>query len=320
MSVLPRRGLRLHGGLEPGRCVELATAAEALGFASVWFAENPLERGVMPTLAACAMATARIELGIGVWNPFLKHPAQIAMEIAAFDELAKGRASLGIGSGLANPIQRLGVDNRKPLAALADTFAIVRGLLSGEPVTHRGKVFSVADVKLAFRPRRPDLPVLMAARGPRALALAGRTADGLMISNMCPAGFSAYAASIVRPRRLVQYAPCVVAADRQAAIEALRPVLFGMLKTFWALGQRVPAAKASLIDHSGLAEAEFAAAVAGGAAALDPRFVDAFAIAGTPDECVRQMARYAAAGVSDLVLTFVGSDPIREMAMLEQAT
>src|SRR5207237_1029077 len=95
MVGFPRLGVRLHGGLAPGQCVELATAAEANGLASVWFAENPLERGTLPALAACAAATKRIELGPGVWNPYLRHPAQIAMDIAALDELSGGRVSLG---------------------------------------------------------------------------------------------------------------------------------------------------------------------------------------------------------------------------------
>jgi len=69
---MPRLGIRLHGGLTPQRCVELAVAAEAQGFASAWFAENPLERSALPALAACATATRRIGLGIGVWNPFLR--------------------------------------------------------------------------------------------------------------------------------------------------------------------------------------------------------------------------------------------------------
>src|SRR5882757_4963466 len=123
MSLLPRLGIRLHGGLPPQRCIELAVAAEALGFASVWFAENPLERGALPALAACAAATSRIELGIGVWNPFLRHPAQIAMDASALDELASGRLTLGLGSGLANPIRQLGIDNVRTLAAMKDTFA-----------------------------------------------------------------------------------------------------------------------------------------------------------------------------------------------------
>ncbi|MGZ3338836.1 MAG: LLM class flavin-dependent oxidoreductase [Reyranella sp.] len=310
----PRLGIRLHGGLAPQRCVELAVAAEAHGFASVWFAENPLERGALPALAACATATRRIELGIGVWNPFLRHPAQIAMDASALDELAGGRLTLGIGAGLAAPIRRLGVDNRRTLAALEDTFAIVRGLLSGETVTYKGRVFTVEDVKLSYRPHRPDLPILLAARGPKALALAAEVADGLMVSNMCPPGFAAWAASIARPARLVQYAPCVVAADRPTAMAAIKSVLAGLLKTFWALAQKVPAAKASLVDHSGIPEADFAAAVTGPATALDERFVDAFAVAGTIDDCRARIAAFGAAGVTDLVLTFVGSDPMGDMA------
>jgi len=335
MNKTPRLGIRLHGGLDPRQCVALAAAAEANGFASVWFAENPLERGVMPAVAACAVATYRIELGIGVWNPFLRHPAQIAMEIAALDELGDGRVALGIGSGLAAPIQRLGIDNRRPLGALSDTFHIVRGLLRGESVTYKGSVFAVDSARLSYKPRRPEMTLLMAARGPRALALCGRIADGLMISNMCPPGFAGYAAGAVRagaeksgralPTRVVHYVPCVVTADRRDTSAAIKPVLAGMLKTFWALAQKVPAAKDSLVVHSGIPEQDFAAAIerlqTGGApeAAIDDRFVEAFSIAGTVQDCASRIAAYGSAGVTDLVLTFVGPDPLANMATLGRA-
>jgi 5,10-methylenetetrahydromethanopterin reductase len=270
-----------------------------------------------------------------VWNPFLRHPAQIAMDAGALDELAHGRLTLGIGSGLAAPIASLGVDNRRPIAALRDTFHIVRALLHGEIVTYKGKVFSVADVKLPWRPRRPDLPLLMAARGPQALALGGRVADGLLVSNMCPPGFTAYATQLVRaaaaeagrgaPGRVVQYAPCVAKADRRQAIAELKPVLAGMLDTFWALAQRLMAARTSLVAHSGIPEADFAAMIArlrSGRAtddAIDGRFVEAFALAGTAEDCRARLAAYADAGVTDLVLTFVGADPVADMAYLAQA-
>jgi 5,10-methylenetetrahydromethanopterin reductase len=320
LQSFPRLGLRLHGGVAPQRSAELARAAEACGFASVWFAENPLERGVMAAIAACAVATRHVELGVGVWNPYLRHPVQIAMEIGALDELSDGRVSLGLGSGLAAPIRRLGIDNSRPLGALRDAFAIVRGLLAGSVVTYKGSVFSVEDAKLSFTPRRPDLPLLMAARGPRALALCGRIADGLMISNMCPPGFSAHAASIARPKRLVQYAPCIVNGDRDKAVAAIKPTLAGMLKTFWTLGQHVPAARASLVDYSGIPEAAFAAAVTAPAEALDPRFVEAFSVTGTPDDCRARIAAYGAAGVTDLVLTFVGVEPEGNMATIGRLT
>jgi 5,10-methylenetetrahydromethanopterin reductase len=295
--------MRLHGGLAPARCVDLAKAAEANGLSSVWFAENPLERGTLPTLAGCATATRRIELGVGVWNPYLRHPAQIAMDISALDELSGGRVALGIGSGLAAPIQRLGIDNARPLDALRDCFATVRALLRGE---------TVGGVKLSYT-ARADLPLLMAARGERALRLCGRIADGLIVSNMCPAGFAKHAAIAAKARRVVQYVPCSVGPDRAEAVAAMKPVLAGLLKTFWSLAQRVPAARTSLVTYSGIPETDFATSEP------DERFLEAFTVTGDADDCRRRVAAYRDAGVTDLVLTFVGPEPARDMAYLLRA-
>ena len=233
-------GLRLHGGLDPHRCVALARAAEANNFASVWFAENPFERGVLPAAAACAVATQHIRIGIGVWNPFNRHPSLIAMEIGALDELAEGRVSLGIGSGMTSAIRKLGLDDTKPLAALRDTFRIVRGLLRGDEVTYSGTVFSAHAAKLGYQPPRPVMPIFMAARGDQALQLCGQIADGLVVSNMCPSGFTARAADIVGqaaadagrpvPGTIVQYVPCSAGPDGPQARRAIKPTLAAMLR------------------------------------------------------------------------------------------
>ncbi|HEY2231606.1 MAG TPA: LLM class flavin-dependent oxidoreductase [Xanthobacteraceae bacterium] len=323
-------GIRLHGGLEPDRCVELAKAAEASHFASVWFAENPFERGVLPTAAACVAATRRIRIGIGVWNPYNRHPTLIAMEIGALDELSKRRISLGIGSGLTSAIRKLGLNDQKPLAAVRDTFHIVRGLLRGEEITYAGAVFSTNEVRLGYAPPRSDLPIFMAARGDRALALCGQIADGLLVSNMCPPGFTARALDIVRraaadsgrtaPTNVVQYVPCIPGPDGEQARRAMRRLLAGMLKQFWA----VATARAAMRD-SGIPDAEIAAAldrIAGGEPpenALDDRFIDAFAVAGTTEQCLDRINAYAGAGVSELVLTFAGAEPEEDIAYLGRA-
>jgi 5,10-methylenetetrahydromethanopterin reductase len=322
--------------MAPAACLKLAQAADACGYASVWFAENPMERGVLATVGACAAVTQRIEIAIGVWNPYVRHPSLIAMELAALDALSGGRAALGIGSGVAAAIRRLAIDNQKPIAALRDTFQIVRGLLRGETVTHKGNVFSVDGIKLGFAPLRGDVPLLMAARGERALDLCGQIADGLVVSNMSPLGFSAYAAGLLResaakagraavPRRLVHYVPCIPSHDRAAAARAIKPLLAGMLKSFWALGQQVPAAKQGMIAHSGIPEADFGSvvdALAAGTppdAALDQRFVDAFAISGTIDDCQARIYAYRHAGVTDLILTFVSADPLADLMFFSDA-
>ncbi|HKE11780.1 MAG TPA: LLM class flavin-dependent oxidoreductase, partial [Myxococcota bacterium] len=83
-----RVALRLHGGLPAAACVEQARAAERAGFSTVWFAENPFNRGVLPAMTACALATTTIRIGIGVFNPFNRHPTLVAMEMGALDELS----------------------------------------------------------------------------------------------------------------------------------------------------------------------------------------------------------------------------------------
>ena len=194
---LPRFSLRLHQGLTPQACGALAASAEAHGFHTLWFAENPFGRAVLPAVAACAADTSRVRLGLGILNPYQHHPTLIAQEAAVLDELSGGRVRLGIGSGIAQRIARLGTRYR-PLAALTDAVQIVRGLLRHETVTYRGRAFSADRVALEFAAPRPDMPIHLAAMADRSLALCGRLADGLIVSNLCPPAYTARAVAIVR--------------------------------------------------------------------------------------------------------------------------
>lgn len=327
--ALPRLSVRLHG-LDPKSCASLARDAEACGYASVWFAENPSDRGVFPAASACAVATSRIRIGIGIVNPYTRHPALIAMEFGALDELAEGRALLGIGSGIGAQIERLGCSYR-PLAAMQDAIHIVRALLAGDTVRYRGKVFCADNVALKFRPPRPCTPIYMAAMGDRSLALCGRIADGLIVSNMCPPDYTQHAVGIAtaaaersgRPRpEIVQYVPCVVRPDRDIARRNAKAAIGAMLTTFWPAGDDWPTLRDTIVRHSGIPKADVVAVLErlrrGEPAAdvLDDRFSDAFAIAGTAEDCLAAAERYRRAGVDELALTFAGDQPETDMAYL----
>jgi 5,10-methylenetetrahydromethanopterin reductase len=333
-ALLPKLSVRLHGGLTPAECVAQAKAAEAAGFASVWFAENMFARGILPAAAACAVATQQLGIGAGVFNPYNRHPTLIAMEIGALDELAGGRVRLGIGSGVGSAVDRMGMSYARPVTALGEAISIVRALLAGEEVTFAGEVFKIDRVKLEYAPRR-DIAIFMAGRGDRSLALCGERADGLLVSNMCTAAFVARSAALVREAAaragrsnalgVVRYMPCCVATDRAAAIAAAKRAVGEMLPVYWRLGQRLEGAKQALTMGSGIDEAEFVAAAeclrAGedAAAVLDERFVEAFAIAGTAADCAAQIAACGAAGVTELALTFSGGNPAAEMRSLVSA-
>src|SRR6476646_4127078 len=162
--------------------------------------------------------------------PISTHPTLIAQEAAVLDELSGGRIRLGIGSGIAQRIARLGTRYR-PLAALADAVQIVRGLLRHETVTYRGRAFSADGVALEFAAPRPDMPIHLAAMADRSLALCGRLADGLIVSNLCPPAYTARAVAIVRESAaaagresldIVQYLHCAARPEMVGALDRLR--------------------------------------------------------------------------------------------------
>jgi 5,10-methylenetetrahydromethanopterin reductase len=330
-SDLPRLGIRLHGGLDPLACIALAQAAEANGFHSAWFAENPFQRGVLPAVSAAAALTSRMRIGIGVVNPYNRHPTLIAMEFAALDELAQGRALLGIGSGIGAMIERMGFAYDRPVSAVRDAVHIVRAMLRGETVSYRGRVFSVEGARLSFQPPRPDMPIYMAAMGDRSIRVCGEIADGLMVSNMTPPAFTERAIGILRdsasavgrePPAIVQYVPCVARPDAAAARVEVKSAIAEMLRSFWPASRPWPAIKERIVTDSLIARADFAVALErlrrGDPAmdVLDDRFVAAFAIAGTAEDCLSEAARYRRAGVDELVLTFAGGQPADDIAYL----
>jgi 5,10-methylenetetrahydromethanopterin reductase len=331
---LPRIGVRLHGGLTARQCVELAVAADLSGFSTAWFAENAFARGVLPAAAACAVATRRIHIGAGVFNPFSRHPTMMAMEIGALDELSNGRATLSIGAGIGSAVQKMGLSSDKPVVALRDTLAILRPLLGGEQVSYAGQAFSALGVKLDY-PTRTDLQIFVAGRGDLTLKLAGERADGLLVSNMCAMEFAGRAAARVLEARkaagrdgaahVVQYMPCAVHRNRDEAQTMGKRAVGEMLPGFWALSQKIVSAKEGLFAGTDISEGEFEAAahrIKSGedpADVLNEKFTRAFSLAGTPDECLERAMDYADAGVSELALTFDGKSAADDMALLGEA-
>jgi 5,10-methylenetetrahydromethanopterin reductase len=328
-----RIALRLHGGLSARASVEQAGAAERAGLSAVWFAENPFNRGVLPAMAACALATSAIRIGIGVFNPFNRHPTLIAMEMGALDELSGGRAMLGIGAGI--KVAQIGLPCERPIAAVRDAIQIVRPLLRGEEVDYAGKVFSAAKVRLEFPPCRASMPILMAAVGDQALGLCGEIADGLLISNMCPPAYTRRAVGMVagaarragRPRvsAVVQYAPCAIEDDGAEARRIAKGLVGAMLVAFWRGGRALPATQSALRDYNGVEAEEFGRIMdrlARGEPAetvLDDRLLTHYAVAGTPAQCLGRFDAYREAGVTELALWFAPDRGLESIERLGRA-
>jgi 5,10-methylenetetrahydromethanopterin reductase len=175
-------GVALLGHGLPARTTHWARAAEHAGLGSVWVIEDYFHPGAYTLAAAAAAVTERIVIGLGVVNPYTRHPALVAMETAALAGIAPGRVVLGLGSSNRKWIEaQMAIPFKTPLGGLREGVEIVRRLLAGERVTYTGEVFSVHDVALEAPPPAP-VPILLGVKGPRALALAGEIADGVHCS------------------------------------------------------------------------------------------------------------------------------------------
>ena len=160
----------------------MARAAEAVGFDSIWVGDHLLyrdggdaERGpweAWTMLAALAAATERAELGPLVACTGFHAPGLIAKMAATVAEISGGRFVLGLGAGWnEDEFRAFGLPFDHRVSRFEESFAVIRGLLSGERVTLRGRYVRVEDAVLL--PRPAALPRLMiGSNGPRMLAAA----------------------------------------------------------------------------------------------------------------------------------------------------
>ncbi len=159
---------------------EQARVAEAAGATSFYVASHLFLRDPASSAAVVLAATERARVVLMALSPHAMHPVHIAMAAATLDELAPGRVMLCVGTGAPGDLADAGIEPRRPLQTLAETVEIARRLLSGEPVTYKGELYRINGRRLATGPR--PVPVLLAAARPRSLELAGRTADGVLLS------------------------------------------------------------------------------------------------------------------------------------------
>ncbi|MEE2804657.1 MAG: LLM class flavin-dependent oxidoreductase [Pseudomonadota bacterium] len=148
--------------------------AEEVGFDIVGIADSQsLYRDVYMCLGLCAANTQRVRLGPRVINPLTRHPAIAASAAATLEEMAPGRTMLGIGTG---DSAVLNLDLRPSTRAqLTHYVDVVRQLLRCGEAEWQGRL-----CKLTWW--RGEVPIYLAASGPKMLRLAGALADGVIIN------------------------------------------------------------------------------------------------------------------------------------------
>ena len=301
LNVMP------HGPI--GRAVELARLAETLGYERCWVYDEGLAASdVYVTMTAIALATATLEIGPGITNPYTRHAGATASAIASLDELSGGRAFLGIGAGGSLTLDPLSIARHRPLTAVSETIAACRRLFAGETVSVEGSHVRLSEASLLHA--RDSTEIWLAGRGPRMLELGGAACDGVFLDFLYKPHLGpvverirgAGQAAGNKPR--IAYSTMLVTDDDTMALT--KPHLT------YRLVDSPPEVQAA-IGLAGADAARIRAALAGGleAAAEHVRdeWVLPFVIAGTPSECSQELHRLAAEhGIESFVVPLLDDE------------
>jgi F420-dependent oxidoreductase-like protein len=233
------------GGPPPG-AAEMIAEAERLGFDSMWTAEAYGSDALMP-LAWWGASTTKIKLGTSIVQISARTPAATAMAAMTLDHLSGGRVILGLGASGPQVVEGwYGQPFAKPLARTREYIGILRDIWARNgPVTNDGPAYPLPlpdgtglgkPLKASIHPLREDIPIYLAAEGPKNIALAAEVCDGWLALFYSPHHDSFYRESLQSgfetpgARRTAEEfevaatVPLIITDDIEAAADAVRPM------------------------------------------------------------------------------------------------
>jgi probable F420-dependent oxidoreductase len=158
------------------RLVELMKLGEDNGFEIGWtYDSHVLWQDSFPLLTMAIQATSRLKFGHLVTNPGTREPTVVASLYATLHDISDGRMVMGIGRG--DSARRYIGQQPVKVAEFETALRMMKPFMNGEEVHWNDK-----DLQLKWvRPELPRIPMWVAGYGPKALAVAGRVGDGVII-------------------------------------------------------------------------------------------------------------------------------------------
>jgi len=309
--TLANRGV-IIGIVKAGDLIELAQEAEASGaFDAVWVGDSLLAKPRLESvtlLGALAGATRRLRLGVGCLATFVhRHPVLFAQQWVSLDVLSGGRAWLAVclgGPDEQSPAQAqehlvMGIRSAERVGRLEEGIVILRRLFHEKKVSHDGRFYRFENVALEPAPVQQPCPIWIASNPTgltwkggasaseavveRAFRRVARYADGWMTNKVSPDQFRRQWARITAmareegrdPARLgsALYHNLNINVDRRAALEESK----AFLDRYYSSN-------------------------------FSPAFVEGWTAAGSPQQCIAELARYFEAGMQHIALRLTSWD------------
>ena len=323
-------------GTNPTELVALAQEAERLGYDSAWTAEA-WGTDAVTVLAWLGATTTTIGLGTGIMQMPARTPAMTAMTAATLDLMSGGRVLLGLGTSGPQVVEGWhGQPFGKPLGRTREYVEIVRAAIRRELLQHTGAHYEIPyaggdatglgiPLKLMLRPVRTEIPVYLAAIGPRNVALATEIADGWLPVWASPGKLAdVFGEALAAARSGFDVAafsvPVAISDDLQAARDAVKPHLALYVGGMGAQGQNYYNALVVRYGYEREA-AEIQELYLGGKkmeaiAAVPDALVDEVALVGARDRIADRLEAWRDSPVTTLLIQAHDPATLRTMAEL----
>ena len=307
-------GVSFDGFAPYGEALGFAREAAAAGAGSLWMADH---LGYREPIVSCLGFVTAIE-GVRVVptavSPYLRHPMPTAMQMATLAEAAPGRVALALGTGNPLFLGESGEAIEKPVAVAREFITALRALWSGQPVEQEAVRFRLRGARMMFTPPAP-IPLYLAPMKPQMLALAGKVADGVVLSaGLSPAfvreSLKHTAAGAREAGRdygalhAAGYISFAASPDGRRAVDEVRKKLAFLLRNRFI--DDAIAHSGIVIDQPAIIAAMARRDYEAAAQLVPDEAVAAFAVAGTVQQCCDRLVQYRDAGLGELVLLLAG--------------
>lgn len=310
------------GPTDPTPVVDQARVAEELGLGTVFIGERYATKDLPSIAGALSQTTTRLRIAGGVTHVGTRHPMVLASMGQTLQALTGGRFVLGFGRGAASRWQAYGVIAPTD-EMLVDVADLLRRLWAGERVSYDGPLGTFPDLALIERTTLRPPPLLLAAIGPRALAVGGAAYDGVILHPLLTTDAVGRAASRARaaaerqgrdPATLEIHATVIVAPDRSPSeivgARALGYLLVpGVGEALVRANEWDPAVLARVRSDPRLATRSYSelksipsAELAEISRSLPDHWLADGAASGPSDECATRLHGYVDAGATGILL------------------
>lgn len=181
--------MKVHFILEsnntPEEIAELAQLAESFGASGIWVSNMHDGRDPFVAFTEAARKTKTIRMGPVAVSPYELHPLKMATSLLTLNEIAGGRAQIGVSAGDGGTAMAMGFKAERRLRAVRECVDIIEAAATGEPIRYDGEMYKALYYHASWV-TQPAPKVYVCAGGPQMLTSSAKYAQGIFLGDHLP--------------------------------------------------------------------------------------------------------------------------------------